>query len=130
MTIKEKEHAPETERASAPDPNSRAASLYRQFGLSAIILTVLTLAWRALARPAASDSPSEAPPPSSVAIAVPATARQALQIRTAPVRAAAVAGTVHATGEVSFNADQTVKISPRLQGRIDQVLVRVGDRVA
>jgi RND family efflux transporter MFP subunit len=107
-----------------------AGSLSRQLGLSAVILGVLALGWLALARSAASGSHPETPPPPSVSITVPAAARHALQIQTAPVRAAAVEGIVQATGEVSFNADQTVKISPRLQGRIDQVLVRVGDRVA
>ena len=39
-------------------------------------------------------------------------------------------GIVRATGQVNFNADQTVKISPRLPGRIESVFVKVGDPVA
>jgi cobalt-zinc-cadmium efflux system membrane fusion protein len=135
MSVREKDH-PEKERSSGPeaaaepDRTARAASFSRQLGLSAVIVAVLALAWLALTRPATSGPHSAAPAASSDSMTVPAAARQALQIQTSTVRAAAVEGIVEATGEVLFNADQTVKISPRLQGRIDQVLVRVGDRVA
>lgn len=108
----------------------QAASLSRQLILSAVVLAVLAIGWAALARPNASASHSETAAPRSAAVVVPDTARRGLQIRTAPARAAAVEGRVEATGRVSFNADQTVKISPRLQGRIDQVFVKVGDRVS
>ncbi len=55
--------------------------------------------------------------------------KRLLQIRTDVVRLQAFEGTVQATGQVCFPLDETVHISPRLQGRVRQVLVQVGDRV-
>ena len=58
------------------------------------------------------------------------TGRRVLQIRTVPVRMQGLPGLVQATGLVSFPADRTVNISPRLQGRVRAVYVHVGDHVA
>src|SRR6266566_2470143 len=62
-----------------------SANLARQLSLSAAVIAVLAIAWLALARPGASGSHSEAAPPPGGSIAVPAAARRALQIQTAPV---------------------------------------------
>ena len=48
--------------------------------------------------------------------------------RTEPVGTDVFEGTVHATGQVSFPLDQTVHISPRLQGRIRSVFAQIGAR--
>src|SRR5262249_40682767 len=75
-----------------------------------------------LPQPLAADRPP--------AGALSETGRRVLQVQTPPGRVAPFAPPLQATGLISFPADQTVKIIPRLQGRIRQVFVRVGDRVA
>jgi cobalt-zinc-cadmium efflux system membrane fusion protein len=106
------------------------AGLSRQLSVSAAIIGLLAGGWVALSRSKSPAAAPEAAPPPGAAIAVPAAASRVLQIHTAPVRVESAAGVLRATGVVSFPADQTVKISPRLQGRVRQVLVNVGDRVA
>jgi RND family efflux transporter MFP subunit len=135
MTMTQDRRASEEDLPSEPggpaaEPPTPPTGLSRQVGISAAILAVLAVGWVALTR---SHAPAAAPETATrpgAAVSVPAGAQRVLQIETAPVRAEAVGGVVQATGLVSFPADQTVKISPRLQGRIDQVLVHAGDRVA
>ena len=76
--------------------------------------------------------PKEAPaaPPSRIAnVEVSALGASVLHIQTALVRREMVADALTATGVLAYPSDQTVKISPRVQGRVRQVYARVGDRV-
>lgn len=141
MTMTENRRRTEEERPIRPDapvggPEPPAvAGLARQVGMSAAVIAVLAVGWVALTRSRAPAVPEPDTRATGVArpgaaLSVPAAAQRVLQIETAPVRVEAVGGVVRATGVVSFPSDQTVKISPRLQGRIDQVFVHVGDRVA
>ena len=50
-------------------------------------------------------------------------------METAPARLETLAADLQATGIVSYPADQSVKISPRVAGRVRQVFVSVGDHV-
>lgn len=110
---------------------AQKASLAYQLALTAAIIVALAVGWRMLVRSPAHDSHPEAAPSSQgQAVFVAESARHILQIRTEPVRAATVVQQIRATGQVAFPADRTVKISPRLPGRIDQVFVSVGDHVA
>jgi cobalt-zinc-cadmium efflux system membrane fusion protein len=94
-----------------------------------VVIMGLAVGWVRLARSAPRSVPSDTPAPPTDSVSVSATGREVVQIETVPVRAEAVVGTLHASGQVSFPADQTVKVTPRTQGRVREVLVRVGDRV-
>jgi cobalt-zinc-cadmium efflux system membrane fusion protein len=106
------------------------ASISRQFVISMGVIVALGAGGFLLTRKAgvaanAADPPSQAP-----ANTISETGRRVLEIGTEPVHAEVLEHSIQATGLISFPADQTVKISPRLQGRIRQVFVGVGDRVA
>ena len=65
----------------------------------------------------------------SSAVTVSQAGAKAINLETVTARLAPFAADLQATGTISYPADQTVKISPRLSGRVRQVFVRVGDRV-
>ena len=123
---------PETLNEPAEPKVSRSAPLARQMGVTAPVLLALGLGGLLIVRAGRTDAgPTAAPAASPNApVAVSEAGRRAVQIQTTPVRPSALAGRLQTTGLVSYPADQTAKISPRLQGRIRQVLVNVGDSVA
>jgi membrane fusion protein, heavy metal efflux system len=112
------------------------ASISRQVLISMSVITALGVGGFLLTRKAEVAANAADPPPDHASRGAPPantvseTGQRVLQIETEPVHAAALEPGIQATGLISFPADQTVKISPRLQGRIRQVLVRVGDHVA
>ena len=125
---------PSTERTDTADEagDSPRPRLTRQVGVTVPVLLALGLGGFLIVRSGHSDA---GPPPAAAAsrnapVAVSEAGRQAVQIRTAPVLLSALEGRLQTTGLVSYPVDQTVKISPRLQGRIRQVYVSVGDPVS
>ncbi len=91
----------------------------------AIIMTAFAVSRQAKSSPAEPNVASKEGP-----ISVSETGRQVIQIETTAVRQEVVLSSLHATGQIIFPSDKTVKISPRLQGRIRQVFVHIGDHVA
>ena len=104
-------------------------SIAKQIPLTVGILAVLGVGGFLLTRQAKTD-PTESAAPKTDVITVSDSGRKAVNIETAVVRDANRADAIHATGQVTFPADSTVKISPRLAGRVRKVFVRVGDHVA
>ncbi len=108
---------------------SQSYLIAKQIPLTVGILAVLGVGGFLLTRQAKNDAPEAAPPKTDV-VAVSDSGKQAVNIETAVVQNASLSGAIHATGQVLFPADSSVKISPRLAGRVRKVYVRVGDRVA
>lgn len=101
----------------------------KQIPLTVGIIAVLGVGGFLLSREAKSDAPEAAPPKTDV-IAVSDSGKKAVNIETAVVQNSAMQDAIHATGQVLFPADSSVKISPRLAGRVRKVYVHVGDHVA
>ena len=112
-------------------PN-RSAKLSRQIGITLPILLAIGLGGALVVRSGRTDTGTHPAPAASpnAPVAVSDAGRSAVQIKTVPARLSALLGQVETTGLVSYPADQTAKISPRLQGRIREVFVNVGDRVS
>jgi cobalt-zinc-cadmium efflux system membrane fusion protein len=104
--------------------------LSRQLAISLAIVAALVLLGFTLTRRAKSDEAPTPPAQDPNSVQVSASGQRVVEVRTAPVRSGTLSRDLSATGAVSYPADQIVKISPRLQGRIRQVFVRVGDHVA
>lgn len=106
-----------------------SSNMVRQIGISVAVIAVLGFAGFMLTRKARSI-PNETPAvPLSDAITISDQGKSIAKIETATVRVETIAGDIKAAGQIVYSADQTVKISPRLQGCVQQVLVRVGDHV-
>ncbi len=109
-------------------PAHKGNSYTRQASVSLGILGAMAVLGFALTRPSG-DKPANAPAPSSDVVTVPASGAQAVKLETAPVRQQTLDVDLQATGTVSYPADQTVKVSPRVAGRVRQVFVSVGEQV-
>ncbi|MGO8674176.1 MAG: efflux RND transporter periplasmic adaptor subunit [Capsulimonadaceae bacterium] len=77
-----------------------------------------------------SKAPDSAQVASSDVITVSDVGQSVAQIRTEPVQLEALDSKVAATGLLSYPANSTVKIAPRVTGRISSVYVQVGDHVS
>ena len=108
---------------------NKTANVLRQLTATLTILTVISIAGFFLTRQAHSQISAPAGIAPNNPLVVSESGKQVLQIETEPVRLESLGETIKATGQVLFPSDKTVKISPRLQGRVRQVTVRVGDRV-
>ena len=101
----------------------------RQAVLSLAILGAIGIAGFAMTRQA-QNAPEAASDAHQDAIRVSPTGERVLKLETAPARLETLAADLQATGTVSYPADKSVKISPRVAGRVRQVFVNVGDHVA
>ena len=108
---------------------SEKTALPRQILTSLGIVAVLVGIGFVLNRQGRSETRAAAPAASTESVVVSGIGQKVVQIETAPVQAETLATDLHATGQILFSSDQTVKISPRLTGRVRQVFVRVGDHV-
>ena len=109
-------------------PN-RTSSLRRQTILSLIVVAVLAVFGFLLTRSARSQTKETPAPSLSDAVTLSHQGAQYAGIETAAVTAEMVTNEVQASGQIAYSADSTVKISPRLQGRVREVFVKVGDHV-
>jgi RND family efflux transporter MFP subunit len=80
------------------------------------------------ARSAGAHAPTP-PAPTADIVPVSAEGKAMIDIQMTTVHRQTLQESIHTTGQVLYSPDLTVKISPRLQGRVRQVLVRVGDSV-
>lgn len=117
-----------------PTPNNAGTSgtIKRQLWSTFTVLVILAVVGLFVVRSGHSENnDANAPAPSpSAPIAVSQIGRETVQIKTVPVKLESLDNKLQSTGLVSYPADQTVKISPRLQGRVRQVFVNVGDHIA
>lgn len=104
--------------------------LIRQIAFSIPVLVLFVAALFLLGgKPAISDEkPKPANPTDQVTVSKEGAKITDIELMT--VKPMALEQDVRVTGQVLYPPDTTVKISPRLQGRVKQVLVRVGDPVA
>ena len=107
----------------------RRTSVKRQITMSIGIVAALGGAGFALTRRAGSQQHDTVPPSLEEAVSVSHSGERIANIEIAKVVEETLSAEIHATGQVLYPADQTVKISPRMQGRIKDVFVRVGDHV-
>ncbi len=121
----------EPETSSASPAASRSPNLARQLGVTVPVLLALGLGGFLIvhSRHGDAEQPAALAASPNAPITVSEAGRQAVQIQTAPVRLSPLVGRLQTTGLVSYPADQSVNISPRLQGRVRQVYVSVGDHV-
>ncbi|HLK58366.1 MAG TPA: efflux RND transporter periplasmic adaptor subunit [Chthonomonadaceae bacterium] len=103
--------------------------LRRQILTSLGVVLVLSVIGFFLIRQARSETHTDAAPAATDTVEVSEAGQDITRIYLSPVREEAIESNLKATGLISYPADNTVKISPRLQGRIQQVFVRVGDHV-
>src|SRR5579862_4403329 len=103
--------------------------MLQQVIISVCVLLVLGALGAILLRQPRSEAQS-APAANASEVNVSASGRDLLNLQTALVQSRSLDNNLLATGLVSYPADQTVKISPRVAGRIRSVFVRVGDAVA
>src|SRR5579871_1608705 len=106
------------------DRNPISRQLLLSAGIAAALIVV-----GILLRGQSSSRKADAAAPAADGVTVSDAGRQIAQIEVAPVAVQRLQDAVRATGQILYPADQTVKISPRLQGRVRQVFVRVGDPV-
>ena len=109
---------------------SEKTTLPRQIVLSLCVVAVLCGAGVLLNRQSPQETHAALPPTSTESVEVSGIGQKVVQVETAPVQAERQAADLHATGQILFSSDRTVKISPRLTGRVRQVFVRVGDHVS
>lgn len=109
---------------------NRTKNMRYQLGLSGAILAVIGGAAFLLTRGARSQSRDAAPPSLTDAVAISHQGEQYAAIELQKVRAETLSGEIQAAGQICYPSDTTVKVSPRLAGRIRSVLVKVGDHVA
>ncbi len=103
---------------------------YKQIILSFVSLGVVAFFGFMLTRPSHAE-PSEVP--SAVDLDSNSVSRkgsEATLIKTAPAKAEIINDALKTSGQVLFSSESSVKISPRVQGRIKEVFVRVGDHVS
>ena len=106
------------------------ASIVRQFIFSIPAVVVFIIAFFMLTgKPqAAPDKPKSSN--STDVVSVTPEGAKASNIEVTPVVAESLEQDIRVTGQVLYSPDSTVKISPRLQGRVKEVFVKVGDRVS
>ncbi|HEV2474177.1 MAG TPA: efflux RND transporter periplasmic adaptor subunit, partial [Chthonomonadales bacterium] len=102
--------------------------ILRQVPAAVAVLAALALVGALITRRARSQ---ETPPPAkSSAVSVDAEGRQIADIQTGRAELESIDESVKTTGTVSFPSDTTVKIAPRLTGRVSEVRVKLGDHVS
>ena len=109
--------------ASAAQPQSR------QVLVSVIILAILSATGFILLKTGHNEEASSAPASDPNNVSVSSEGKKIADIKTAAASMGEIQDELQTTGMLSYPADQTVKIAPRLQGRVRQVFVKVGDRV-
>jgi RND family efflux transporter MFP subunit len=101
----------------------------RQLLLSGLIVGLFALVCVLMSGKAHSASQDVPAPASTASVTVSPEGAKAADIEVAAVRSQALQDTIHTSGQILYSPDLTIKISPRLQGRVKQVCVRVGDHV-
>jgi cobalt-zinc-cadmium efflux system membrane fusion protein len=112
--------------------STSTASLSRQivYSLIGIAVVGLLLAVFRLSASAKEENKTDAQPSqSNTMLSVSDAGKLAVQLTTGKVSVELPHEVVRATAIVQFSPDNQIKISPRLQGRVRQVLVHVGDVV-
>ncbi len=108
---------------------SEKTPLSRQIFFSLCIAAALGGVGVLLSRQGSSETHTAAPATNTESVEVSGVGQKVVQVETAPAQTETQPTDLHATGQILFSSDQTVKISPRLSGRVRQVFVRVGDHV-
>lgn len=109
-------------------PKSPQSPLPRQIMVSLGIYIALGIVGSLLSHHGRSEAHAAAAA-GTESVAVSNVGQKVVQVETAPARTESLSGDLRVTGQILYPSDQTVKISPRLTGRVRQVFVRVGDRV-
>ena len=107
----------------------RPTGIRRQIGISLGVVAVLSVTGFVMTRKAASQPHEAAAPTLADAVAISHRGVEIASIEAAKVLKEILSSDIHATGQVLYSTDETVKISPRLTGRVKEVFVKVGDHV-
>ena len=102
----------------------------RQLPATLVVLILLFLTGFLLTRQARSTQEKPAAPQDPNQVSVSEEGKQATEIQTGPARLTSLDESIQTTELVSFPSDRTVKVAPRLTGRVRQVFVKLGDRVS
>jgi membrane fusion protein, heavy metal efflux system len=101
-----------------------------QLFVSLAILGVLIVAGFVLVRSGHDETKAPEPTPDPNVVQVSSSGKKTVNIETQPAAMSSIQDILQTTGQLSFPSDQTIKIAPRLQGRVAEVFVHVGDHVA
>jgi cobalt-zinc-cadmium efflux system membrane fusion protein len=118
--------------SAQPSTTPTAAPMRRQVGWTIGILAALTAGWVGVAAYGHQHSEtgaSAAAAGNAESIAVSDAGRKIVHLETQTVTTAGPDDTIHTTGTVSFPEDRKEIVSPRLSGRVREVMVKVGDKV-
>ncbi|MFO0560697.1 MAG: efflux RND transporter periplasmic adaptor subunit [Polyangiales bacterium] len=85
---------------------------------------------RAPAPSIAAEAPRTSIQHTAVRVRLPESLRPHAGVRVEPLERRRLASTIELSGSVEFNADRVADVGGRVAGRISQVFVRAGDRVA
>ena len=135
MEVMEPEHAAQEERLSEQHrslrtPTPRGNSTARQLIWCAVALVPVIGVGAALHAGQKNDkAPALQAAKSDDALEVSDSGKGAIQLKVEPVRAESLGGELKTTGTVVVPPDRNVKVTPSLQGRVREVLVKVGDMV-
>jgi cobalt-zinc-cadmium efflux system membrane fusion protein len=103
--------------------------LGRQIAISAAVLGVVVVAGIAVTRTGSGQEEKSSPKTDPNVVSVSAEGKKISDIKSAVVEVSEMQRKLQTSGQLTYPSDSTVKIAPKLTGGIDQVLVRVGDRV-
>jgi cobalt-zinc-cadmium efflux system membrane fusion protein len=109
----------------APD----RAPLARQVSATVIVLAILALAAFLLSRQARSEQTPQSEPTNPNVVASNEEGKSAADIRIGVAVRQSLDTAIRTTGLISYPTDSSVKIAPRVTGRVRQVFVKLGDRV-
>lgn len=100
----------------------------RQLLVSGMIAAIF-LAVALLLTHKASGKQAEAPPKDPNSVTVSPEGGKVVGLKVTKVMPETVQSPLHLSGQVNYAPDSTVKVAPRLSGRVNQVFVTVGDKV-
>jgi cobalt-zinc-cadmium efflux system membrane fusion protein len=109
--------------------NNSSGKKTRQIIISACVFAGMALCGAGLIRAHGAEEQPQDPVQDPNVVSVSDQGKATAEIKTEPATKGAWQDKIVTTGLLSFPADSTVKIAPRLSGRIRSVLVKVGDRV-
>jgi RND family efflux transporter MFP subunit len=118
------------ETTSTPTEPEAGRPVARQLPAAGVVLILLGALGFVLTREARSEQATPAAPQNPNVVGVSAEGSQVLDIRTGTASLVNLDETIKTTGLVSFPSDRTIKVAPRLTGRVREVSVKLGDHVA
>jgi cobalt-zinc-cadmium efflux system membrane fusion protein len=130
--IEQAHAAPEQPEGNGHDARAEAdnrSTVARQVPATVVVMAVLALMGFLLSRQAKSEQVHQPAAANPNVVTATAEGKDAAEIRTGVAALESMDANIKTTGLVSYPTDSSVKIAPRVTGRVGQVFVKLGDRV-